>query len=571
MSTQGILISGNSNSAENNNTKGSRGRAASAVPVLNLGSTQENRGTAPEASSLSHRVKSPSSKLKSQIISPRFSISKIDPILTSSKKTSNSTTTAVTTPREAQALNRRESSNNLKNLFKPIGTNSKTSNSGSNGTSATMNVKASITTNPVHSNQNGTVKLSSNHMGVNLRTSSHTMSRTNAAAATNNNKAILRSNSSFCNNSFKNGSKVSSTINQPPRSPPPLSHDQRKPCPTPTASIDVDLPSPTLIRTNSKDNLKTKSILAPDFPPAPDNPEKQFIGTDKLAYKIWLKERMKYDKWESAKKLYQTKYAEGNVSACQRIVDRLNAEMEELSKAIREDECKRVFPEEPTKPSEICPNNPKEAKAWQQQKMIHEAWENAFNLFQESMAKGDTAACKKLIDVLQMTIYNPQYKTEQPLAQSNSSVRGSANNPQLTPKIESSDQASKVKFAVIDTPISINNPVQNGLPKNRPKLQPPASWTKPRRDNEDKKLSYPPKSSSDSSVDVTPEQVLKSDRSAEEIMPEPKLTTEVTTQGPGLPNPTSSTSTSSDLIDAIDSVLAELNSNNFFNPTHISS
>jgi len=91
-----------------------------------------------------------------------------------------------------------------------------------------------------------------------------------------------------------------------------------------------------------------------------------------------MKERAKYEKWESSKTLYERKLAEGNYSACQRIIDRVNFELEELSNGIKEDEYRRIFPLEPVKPTEYCPSNVKEAKIWYQQKIMYEAWQNAF-------------------------------------------------------------------------------------------------------------------------------------------------------------------------------------------------
>jgi len=206
-----------------------------------------------------------------------------------------------------------------------------------------------------------------------------------------------------------------------------------------------------------------------------------------------MKERAKYEKWESSRILYDTRFSEGNLPACYKIIERLNVELAELSKAIREDECRRIFPEEPPKPAEFCPPNVKEAKQWYQQKVKYEAWENAFVLFQENTAKGDTNACKKLVDIIQMSLYNPNYKSDLSSSQPLSSRRhaDSVRNSIITDGEPYISKPQIVKFA--PPPVSIPTTgsqslllSNSGLKSSRPKLKPPASWTKPRARSDDK-------------------------------------------------------------------------------------
>jgi len=285
--------------------------------------------------------------------------------------------------------------------------------------------------------------------------------------------------------------------------------------------------------------------VVPEFPIAPANPEKNFpAGSDKLAQKIWMKERAMFDKWESSKKLFQMKLAEGNSSACQRIVDRLNSEMEELTKAIREDECRRIFPEEPVKPADFCPLNIKDARLWNQQKVVYEAWDNAFKLFQENMTKGDTIACKKLIEAIQMTIYNPQYKSELPTQHSRR-----FDNLQFSISIEEIPSISRPQVKFSDAiSISQNPNTHIASTKARPKLQPPASWTKLRN-----------RESQEKSTNLIKSQEVKED-GTNDMNDEVSNASETSCMEHNL------TSTSSDLIDAIDSVLAELDAKIFCNP-----
>jgi len=238
------------------------------------------------------------------------------------------------------------------------------------------------------------------------------------------------------------------------------------------------------------------SAATPIFPDPPIKPEK-FSGNDKLSYKIWMKERAKFEKWESSKTLYSIKLAEGNYSACQKIIDRVNLEMEELSNAIKEDEYRRIFPEEPVKPAEYCPSNVKEAKVWYQQKILYEAWQNAFKLFQEHAAKGDSNACQKLIDIIQLTIHNPLYKANEMSISQPSSVRRHQfehiSSKPLSDDFQIPVSRPQVKFAPNPTvSITSNQPtsVATTLPKTtRPKLKPPASWTKTKPVTEEKATS----------------------------------------------------------------------------------
>jgi len=209
-----------------------------------------------------------------------------------------------------------------------------------------------------------------------------------------------------------------------------------------------------------------------------------------------MKERAKYEIWESSRILYDTRFSQGNLSSCYKIIERLNAELEELSKAIREDECRRIFPEEPPKPAEFCPPNIKEAKQWYQQKVKYEAWENAFVLFQENTAKGDTNACKKLIDIIQMSLYNHNHKSDLSSSQPLSSRRhaDSVRSSIITDGDPYISKPQIVKFAPNPAP-SVSVPTTgsqsllvstSSLKSGRPKLKPPASWAKPRARSDDK-------------------------------------------------------------------------------------
>jgi len=303
------------------------------------------------------------------------------------------------------------------------------------------------------------------------------------------NRATIHStnpNMSYC-------SKIISNDNEKPiyRSTSTHSHSTQKPSNIKRYTTNPRSSSPS--KESPRSNLSPTQFKFPLFPPAPHRSDK-FTGTDKIAYKIWMKERAKYEKWESSRILYDTRFSEGNLPACYKIIERLNVELAELSKAIREDECRRIFPEEPPKPAEFCPPNVKEAKQWYQQKVKYEAWENAFVLFQENTAKGDTNACKKLIDIIQMSLYNPNYKSDLSSSQPISSRRhADARSTIITEGEPYISKPQIVKFAPNPPLVSVaTTGSQNllsstsGLKSGRPKLKPPASWGKPRAKSEDK-------------------------------------------------------------------------------------
>jgi len=212
---------------------------------------------------------------------------------------------------------------------------------------------------------------------------------------------------------------------------------------------------------------------------------------------------------------------------------------------------------------EFCPLNVKDAKLWNQQKVVYEAWDNAFKLYQENMTKGDTIACKKLIEALQMTMYNPQYKSELP-------TQPSRRFDQFITSIEDLPPKPQVKFAdAISISQNPNTNPQNPntqitISKVRPKLQPPASWTKPRNwDSQEKSVNLF-KSQEVSMMEVPLGQEVKRDSTND--MEVVGMSEEVSHASETSCMEHNLTSTSSDLIDAIDSVLAELDAKIFCNP-----
>jgi len=441
MSTQGILISSDSNIDQHEiNSRGRSLSAASAIS-LSLGSIvdQENRHR-------NNTSKSPGKVLKPQIISPR--------LLVTHKNLG-------TLPNNGKSNT--DSCGSLTKSSYNIAITDRYRMKCSNDSSKTNECKNSLS--------------SSNP--VNLPNSANT--NIGNLISNNDTKPVYRSTSSHTQSSQQQKISIKRFTTNP-KSPPAI--------------------------VKYVDN-RTPPQFMPMFPPAPPKPEK-FIGrTDKLAYKIWMKKRAKYEKWESAKTLFDMNVAEGNVGACHKILARLDEELEELTKAISEDECRRLFPEEPTKPAEFCPSNIKEAKIWYQQMVMYEAWEKAFMLFQENSAKGDVCACRKLVDIIQMTLHNPSYKSDLAPSQLLSSRRatetsGHKSVPDLEPYI-SKPLNVNVKFAPEPSQGSIPSLTQTTSKISRPKLKPPASWTKHKGNPEKEKNNE--KSSHVAFAEVAPQEV----------------------------------------------------------------
>eukprot|EP01125_Pyxidicula_operculata_P000318 TRINITY_DN10373_c0_g1_i1.p2 TRINITY_DN10373_c0_g1~~TRINITY_DN10373_c0_g1_i1.p2 ORF type:complete len:114 (+),score=45.19 TRINITY_DN10373_c0_g1_i1:41-382(+) len=90
--------------------------------------------------------------------------------------------------------------------------------------------------------------------------------------------------------------------------------------PTPKADMDLD----AILNMNKVD----VNNLPDGFPPAPKKTDK-FEGGGEDEYKEWMRQRMKYEKWENSLTLYKMREKDGNTEACQQIVERLNAELNE--------------------------------------------------------------------------------------------------------------------------------------------------------------------------------------------------------------------------------------------------
>eukprot|EP01125_Pyxidicula_operculata_P009782 TRINITY_DN3212_c1_g3_i1.p1 TRINITY_DN3212_c1_g3~~TRINITY_DN3212_c1_g3_i1.p1 ORF type:complete len:905 (-),score=310.58 TRINITY_DN3212_c1_g3_i1:286-3000(-) len=191
--------------------------------------------------------------------------------------------------------------------------------------------------------------------------------------------------------------------------------------------------------------------LPPGFPPAPPK-ILEFPGGDEAAYKIWMKKRQTYEKWENGLLLYTLREREGNTEACSQIIERLRAELASFGSPspsyteeakpgtsgrqrrptllLNADASYYVekefnannaatssgvpgFPPPPYDPGPFPGGGTKAYKEWMKSRLLFETWENAVQLFKRRQAEGNTGACQRILEYVRLQIQG--MKTDNPL------------------------------------------------------------------------------------------------------------------------------------------------------------